>query len=150
VGADLALLNGGSIRSGLKSGTIILDDVYSVLPFDDKVVKLRLKGNDIKYALERSLQLPENSGGKLQHHGIEMTIESGKVAITKINGRPFELDKDYWVATGEFLASGGDGYKIFEDKSENRIDSGLMIRDLLVNFIENKTIVTQEDVEKLN
>lgn len=150
VGADLALLNGGSIRSGLKPGTIILDDVYSVLPFDDKVVKLHLKGNDIKYALERSLQLPDNSGGKLQHHGIEMTIESGKVEISKINGRPFELDKDYWVAMGEFLASGGDGYKIFVDKAENRIDSGLMIRDLLVNFIENKTIVNQEDVEKLN
>ena len=38
-----------------------------------------------------------------------------------IDGRPFELDKDYVVATKQFLAAGKDGYTAFIDPSVRRL-----------------------------
>ena len=47
-GVDLAIMNTGGIRNYISSGTFTVADVFSVLPFDNEVITLSMKGSDIK------------------------------------------------------------------------------------------------------
>ncbi len=40
-GADVAIINGGGIRTSLKKGEIKIKDIYSILPFDNYVVSIQ-------------------------------------------------------------------------------------------------------------
>lgn len=150
VGADAALVNSGSIRAGMGKGKVTLNDIYKILPFDDTVVKLQLTGADLEAILQTSAQLPDGSGGKLQIYGIVTKRVGDSIELLEVNGRPFEASENYSVAVGEFLASGGDGYEILRDKGKNKLDSGLVIRDLLVNFVETRKTVTEKDMPSIN
>jgi 5'-nucleotidase len=67
--SDVAILNGGGIRGSIKEGDVTLNDVYTVLPFPDTVVKMNLSGEDIVAVLQRGAELEPGSGGKLQTFG---------------------------------------------------------------------------------
>lgn len=149
VGSDIALINGGAIRSGIDKGRIKLKGAFSVLPFDDTVVKVSMKGSDLESALQMSSVLPTDSGGKLQHFGLELDSSSSINTIKNLNGLKFDPSTVYTVAIGQFLESGGDGYHIFKDKAENKVESGLLIRDLLVNFIRVNNPVTDREIDKV-
>ena len=43
-GADAAIINGGGIRTSIRKGGVRVKDVYSVLPFDNYIVSIRLTG----------------------------------------------------------------------------------------------------------
>src|SRR6266446_6251847 len=57
LGADVALVNGGSIRADtiIKPGVLTKRDVLSVLPFNNRVVKLQVTGAVIRAALENGV-----------------------------------------------------------------------------------------------
>jgi len=56
-GADVALMNGGSIRADevINPGTLTRRDVLSILPFKSKVLKLELSGALLRQALENGV-----------------------------------------------------------------------------------------------
>jgi 5'-nucleotidase / UDP-sugar diphosphatase len=147
--SDVAILNGGAIRGSIKEGDITLNDVYTVLPFPDTVVKMNLSGEDIVAVLQRGAELEPGSGGKLQTFGFTYTTEGSKVKIDAIRGQPFDPAKIYSVATNDFLAAGGDGYKVFKEKGKNLYNSGPVLSDLLINYISEKKVITQEMLDSL-
>jgi len=147
--SDVAILNGGAIRASIKQGDITLNDVYTVLPFPDAVVKMNLSGEDIIAVLQRGAELEPGSGGKLQTFGLTYRIEGGKVKIDGIRGQLFDPGKNYSVATNDFLAAGGDGYLVFKEKGKDLYNSGPVISDLLINFVSEKKVITQEMLDSL-
>lgn len=149
VGADVGLMNGGAIRASLSQGNITVGDVYTVLPFQDTVVKVTLRGKDLRRVLQRSLKLPSGSGGKLHTYGVTYTVDDAKVKILKARGQPFSPDKDYTIAINNFLATGGDGYVIFQQKGREVQDSGLVTSDLLADYLRQHHVVTQQMLEGL-
>jgi 2',3'-cyclic-nucleotide 2'-phosphodiesterase (5'-nucleotidase family) len=70
--------------------------------------------------------------------------------IKKIGGRDFQLEKVYSVATNNFLAAGGDGYIVFKEKGRNRYDSAILVSDLMINYIQDKKVITQKVLESIN
>jgi len=147
--SDVAILNGGGIRGSIKEGVVTLNDVYTVLPFPDTVVKMNLSGEDIIAVLQRGAELEPGSGGKLQTFGLTHTIDGDKVRIDTIRGQPFDPGKIYSVATNDFLAAGGDGYTILKEKGKNLYNSGPVLSDLLINYISDKKVITQEILDSL-
>jgi len=143
-GAEVALLNGGAIRASIAKGDVTLGDIETALPFSDTLVKMGLTGEDIASILQRSVDLAEGSGGKLQTFGVDWGLQRGKVRIEKIRGQRFKPTKRYTVATNNFLASGGDGYDTFKTKGRNSCDTLVPVADLLVNYIKDKKAITQE------
>lgn len=119
-GADLALLNGGSIRAPLEAGDVTRGDLTTILPFDNTLVALRVSGQQIKEALEHSLApYPLPWGGFLQVSGLHLTFDPAAPAGARVRdivvaGEPLVLDRDYTVATNSFIALGGDGYGMWE------------------------------------
>lgn len=115
-GADLALLNGGAIRASVKAGKVTKGDIVGVLPFGNYIVTKKVKGSQIKAALEHGLSAyPSQSGGFPQVANVEYLLDLTKPAGKRvthvwIKGVKLDPDRVYTVATNDFLAAGGDGY----------------------------------------
>jgi len=62
--ADAAIIGGGSIRTSIKKGEIKIKHVYSVSPFNNYVVAVKLTGRQIREALENGVSAVEESGGR--------------------------------------------------------------------------------------
>jgi 5'-nucleotidase len=120
-GADCALLNGGGIRASIDAGEITVGEIINVLPFGNYVITKRVTGADIKAALEHGTSAyPELAGGFPHVSGMrfvmDLTREPGsRVVDIFINGQPLDLDKQYILATVDFLAAGGDPCTMLKD-----------------------------------
>ena len=159
--ADVTIINGGGLRTSIKKGEIRVKDVYSVLPFDNYIVAIKLTGKQIVEALEHGLSGIEEGEGRFpQISGMTLSYsfpgpEGKRVKEVHIAGIPINPNQEYSVATNDFLAAGGDGYKAFGEavkssrdfsvvggmmKGEKVVfsDSGRWLRDVVVEHIRQK------------
>ncbi|WCB96615.1 Endonuclease YhcR [Baekduia alba] len=117
-GSQLALMNPGGIRADLKAGQLTFGDLFAVQPFDNGLVKMTLTGAQIKAILEQQFQA---AGDKvLQISGIKETYDRSRAdgdrvtALTLADGTALDPAASYSVAANSFLATGGDGFTVFE------------------------------------
>jgi 2',3'-cyclic-nucleotide 2'-phosphodiesterase (5'-nucleotidase family) len=112
-GADVALNNGGSLRTDLPAGPLTYGALYEVYPFDNRIVTLRLTGDQltriIAYSLERKVapfEMLPIAGFK-----VDARCEGNmlRVTLTRSSGVPIRADDQLTVATSDFIAGGGDG-----------------------------------------
>jgi 2',3'-cyclic-nucleotide 2'-phosphodiesterase (5'-nucleotidase family) len=115
-GADIAIFGGGSIRVSVPAGDVTVGSIYAVLPFDNFLEVLEIKGSTLKAALENSVSAyPAQLGGFLQVSGFSFSFDPSKkagsrvVSITK-DGKPVDMDATYKLAVQDYNATGGDGY----------------------------------------
>ena len=75
---DIVFLNSGGIRGEriIPSGNITTEDIDLMLPFENQVSILSLKGSEIKQILEQSVSfLPLKYGGFLQVSGLRFNVD---------------------------------------------------------------------------
>lgn len=120
MGADIGLVNGGSIGFADLPEKLDEKSVSKIVPFsDDLVVAVKLDGGTLAQILEKSCQLlPRRSSSFLQVSGISFTCDVNKapgrrVSDVQVGGKPIDPEKEYTVAATEFLASGGGGMTPF-------------------------------------
>jgi 2',3'-cyclic-nucleotide 2'-phosphodiesterase (5'-nucleotidase family) len=158
-GADISLINGGSIRTSIPRGEIRAKDIYNVLPFDNYLAAIKLTGKQLVEALENGVSRVEEPGGRFpQVSGLRFSYARAALAGSRIKevmvgDSPLQLDNEYIVATNDFIVAGGDGYKAFGEairaskdftmvkgmlKGERLIynDAGRWLRDVLMAYIE--------------
>ncbi|WP_025850778.1 5'-nucleotidase C-terminal domain-containing protein [Paenibacillus ehimensis] len=120
-GADVAITNGGGIRDSIAAGPITKGQVITVLPFGNYIQTKKVKGSDIVAALEHGVSAyPDPLGGFPQVGGITFELDPAqpkgqRVSGVKVKGQPIDPDKMYLLATNDFMAAGGDDYKMFKD-----------------------------------
>jgi 5'-nucleotidase len=122
--ADVAIVNGGSIRSNttLPPGKLSRRDVVAILPFDNPVVKLEMSGHALRKALENGVSQVEKRAGRFpQVSGLKFEYDASRAAGARIRNvyvgaEPLVDGKTYTVATNGFVAEGGDGYTMFENQ----------------------------------
>ena len=117
-GADVALTNGGGIRTSLEIGDITYGEINAVFPFGNTVVTFDITGADILAALQHGTKsLPAASGGLPQVAGMDYEVhtylDTDRVKNVMINGKPLVLTETYTMATNDFTYVGGDGYTMF-------------------------------------
>ncbi|MCD7034782.1 5'-nucleotidase C-terminal domain-containing protein [Metabacillus sp. GX 13764] len=121
----IALQNGGGIRESINSGDVTMGEILTVMPFGNALAIMKLSGEEIKAALEHSVEaVPTEAGAFLQVSGMRFSYDSTKPAgqrVVKVevkeDGKTFTtLDpaKQYFVATNTFTAAGGDNYPMFK------------------------------------
>ncbi|MBW2303300.1 MAG: 5'-nucleotidase C-terminal domain-containing protein [Deltaproteobacteria bacterium] len=138
LGADFALQNGGGIRSGLPRGPITRKILHEILPFDNTVVVLTLKGRDLIDLLNHLGAKGMGSGAFPQiSRGITLTLDARtrRCRRIRVHGRPIDTGRVYRVATNSFLADGGDGCRSFL-KALQRRDTGKLQREILAAYIQ--------------
>ena len=63
---DVAIANGGGIRAPLSAGDLTVGDMYTILPFDNQLVTLKVTGADLKLLIEHGINPPSFGWGNLQ------------------------------------------------------------------------------------
>lgn len=148
---DIAITNGGGVRAPLQAGTITVGDLYTILPFDNTLFTMEMKGKDIIKVLEHGIE-PDNFGWG-QHAGVKVWYTPGAERGKKItsvrlaDGTKLEEDKYYTVVTNDFMAVGGDSYDF--SAAKNKKDTNLVIRDEIANLWKNEGIKAITDLESL-
>ncbi len=159
LGADIAFVNGGGIRTSIAKGNITYGQIIAVHPFGNMACVVEATGQQILDALEfgsRNVGKGEN-GGFLQVAGLtynintylESTVEendkgefvkvAGKYRVfdVKVNGETLDLAKTYTLASHNYmLKNGGDGFVMFKN---NKIlqDEVMIDNQVLINYIQN-------------
>ncbi|MDR1164368.1 MAG: bifunctional metallophosphatase/5'-nucleotidase [Deltaproteobacteria bacterium] len=124
-GADVALINGGSIRDNVLKGDVTRGQLLSALPYGNYIYLINVTGEDLLAALTHGLALP-GAGAFPQFWGLEVVTEKREVtssngaksvalvplAVT-VGGKPLDPQAEYSLATIDFMYSGGDGYAMF-------------------------------------
>ena len=108
---DMVLLNHGGIRSVLSKGHVTKRAAYQLMPFENSIVVVALKGNQIDSLVDYLCR-------KKRAHPIsklKLTInENDNIVEAKIKGKDIESDKVYYVATSDYLYNGGDNMTFFK------------------------------------
>lgn len=147
--ADIALTNGGGIRSSIEVGDITKGEVIQVLPFGNYVIVQELTGADIIGALENGVAgYPAQHGAFAQVAGIKYTFDPTKpvgqriVSVKLLNGQEIDRNKIYKVATNDFIAAGGDLYLMFKGKKVVGNYEGL--DEILASYISSGITIKEE------
>lgn len=120
-GADVALLNSGAIRGDRQypAGTSLSQrDILQELPFQDRVVVLRVNGGQLELAVENGFsEIEQDSGRFPQISGMAAEYNpklppGQRLLKLTIGGKPVAEDAMYRLATIQFVAAGGDGYRV--------------------------------------
>lgn len=138
--ADIAITNGGGIRTSIPAGDITVGQMVSVFPFGNTIMVKDIKGSDVVAALEHGVSnYPELLGGFPHVAGITFTLNADKpagsrISDVKVGGEDLVLDKMYSLATNDFMAAGGDDYTMFKDYPIKAEYNTLM--DTLVDYVK--------------
>lgn len=125
-GADIGLMNGGSIRADgvFQPGPLTKRDVLSILPFKNRVIKLELTGAMLRAALEHGVakSAEDKEPGRFpQVSGLRFTFDARRPAGSRIveltiKGQPLDEGRKYTLATSDYIGiDGGDGYSVFKE-----------------------------------
>jgi 2',3'-cyclic-nucleotide 2'-phosphodiesterase (5'-nucleotidase family) len=145
--ADVALQNRGGLRSNLVAGPITRRDVFRMLPFNNTVIVLTMKGTELESLMRRTIE--SENGATLEMSGMQVGAKQNGSAwqMTQllIGGQPIEPERAYRVATNSYLAGGGDGFKEFTFVRE-RTKEGPVQRDVIeVMFVAAESGITPPD-----
>lgn len=134
---DIVLLNHGGIRTIIPKGNITARTAYEIMPFENSLVVITLKGEQIEELL--SYFIAEKKPHPL--YGINFTInKDNKPTKISIQGKPFDRESSYNVGTNDYLANGGDNMNFFK-KGLQRYDLDYKLRNILIDYFTEVDIV---------
>jgi 2',3'-cyclic-nucleotide 2'-phosphodiesterase (5'-nucleotidase family) len=129
---DACFLNNGGLRIELPKGTITRSMVFELLPFDNDLVIVKFKGNQLQDILN---QIATKKGEPVS--GIRMKINQNVAEEITINGKAIQNDSTYYVVSSDYLINNGDNFQI--PTPIERIDLNIKLRDAVFkHFLELK------------
>ena len=160
LGSDIAILNGGAIRTSIKKGDITYKDIMDVFPFGNQTYVIEATGQQILDALEWGARaVPDQNGGFLQVSGLSYEIDSSvpsgciqdengmcagidgdrRVQNVMVGDSPIDPEKTYTVGSIDYLLiNNGDGHTAFNGctvvKSMVMLDNQLLIEYITDNL----------------
>ncbi|TFF21899.1 multifunctional 2',3'-cyclic-nucleotide 2'-phosphodiesterase/5'-nucleotidase/3'-nucleotidase [Jiella endophytica] len=147
-GITIAITNGGGLRASIDAGKVTMGEVLTVLPFQNTLSTFRLKGSDVKAALENGVSKVEEGAGRFpQVAGLKFAWKpaaapGSRIAevMVKENGKfvPLDPDKVYGVVSNNYMRSGGDGYAVFEEKASEAYDFGPALDEVVANYLAGR------------
>ena len=107
---DLGIYNMGGVRADLPKGKVTYGDVLDIAPFENKIAFTTLSGQEV---LDLFAEIA-SVGGEGVSHSVRMTISNdGKLLSATLNGQPVDPQRDYRVATIDYLLGGADKMTTF-------------------------------------
>lgn len=139
---DIVLLNHGGIRSTVGKGPVTARTAYSLMPFENEIVVVELKGKKI----QEMLSYLEKNRTAHPLSGIRIAMNRNyKITTATIGGKEIDPGKTYFVATSDYLQQGGDNMVFFQDPV-NLHRVGYKIRNAIIDYFNKvDTLKTARD-----
>jgi 5'-nucleotidase len=139
-GADVAIINGGSLRVDLPAGPLSYGHLFESLPFDNRFATIPMTGAELADVVARNLG---RDNGIISLSGIraEARCKDGALAVAlfRPGGRPIAPGARLKVVTSDFLATGGDGLFSDDAKERAKLDDGAPIREAMADLLRKRT-----------
>ncbi len=142
---DAAFMNSGGIRlPEMPAGAITQGKIFELMPFDNLLVLLKVKGSLLKQYLDT---LAANEG--VIESGITMQIVNKTAQQVLVGGKPLDLNGDYTIVHSDYVAMNSNLLK-----NVHRSTNGYLLRDALLDYVkfinsQNKKI-TVTNVERVS
>ena len=108
---DIGIYNMGGVRADLPKGTITYGDVLDIAPFENKIAFASLRGD----ALQELFEQMASVGGEGVSHAVRMVITNdGQLVSATVNGEPVDPEREYRLATIDYLLGGTDKLEAFK------------------------------------
>ncbi|XP_053681182.1 apyrase-like [Anopheles nili] len=148
----IAFNTGGGMRTSLKAGHLIYDDLVTAVPFEDTIDSFDLLGRDLLEVLEYSATRYGTSD-MVQVSGIRLTYDMCRPAGSRVVSvsvrcrfcdvpklEPLEMERVYRVATGTYIRKGGSGYTMIPERATN-LQIGPVDISVLERYVRKMTPV---------
>jgi len=142
-GADIAFLTAASMRCNLYKGTVKASDIYTMFPWADELMTMRLTGNQIKSMLEEGMTKMMNG---IAFSGLKAVVDTTQpegrqvVSVMTENGEPLDPKKYYTVATRDYLGDGTTGiYTMIKAKDKKKFGD---FRKHMIKWFKNADEIT--------
>lgn len=143
VDVDFGFTNGGNIRASLPKGDVTRENILTVLPFENYVYVVTLKGSDVVELFNFIGTINQGAGGFAQvSKEVSYTITydatgmNGKISNVLVNGSPIDESKTYKIAVNDYLAGGGDGYEALT-KSIDTFNTSMLMSDIVIEYAQS-------------
>ena len=139
---DFAFTNKGGVRSEFAIGPITPRDVFEVIPFENQLVVVNVKGNFLKELLEGRLGRPKSSlyisGGRVE---VDPKAPYGQRILSfEIGGKPVNPDQKYQVVTSDYLLQGNSGMQLLTTIPNADVNyTGVLMRSALQDYISKNS-----------
>jgi 5'-nucleotidase len=139
-GTQVAFMNAGGIRAGFAAGNVTWGNAFTVQPFGNTLVTMKMTGDQIVAVLEQQWQ-PNNITRIMKASGIVYGWDASKPIGSRIvpgsvniGGVPLVGSQTYTVTCNNFMATGGDGFTVFT--SGQNQTGGAVDLDALIAFVK--------------
>ena len=115
--ADVSYVNGGGLRAPIKSGDMTFNDIYSVFPFNNRIVTAEITGQVLLDMLEMSMiSYPQEDGAFPHMSGITFSVNKSIPSSIKVDENGFftKVDGDHRVYDVKVLDKESGNYKALE------------------------------------
>ena len=138
---DAAILNIGGIRNNISEGDILVRNIFEVMPFENEMVIVKMKGEDIQGIFDYYEKYQKNNPVAQ----LNIIVKDGKLIEGLINGERPQIGKTDYIATSDYLAMGGDSMYFFE-KGET-IKTDVILRNLFLEYFrKNPEVKVENDI----
>jgi 5'-nucleotidase len=113
--ADVAIMNNGGIRTGLRAGPATFGALFELQPFGNTLYVLTVRGRDLRAQLEwmvRGAAPPWHVSGLAVTYDPARPVGRRVLSATLADGTPLDDDRSYTVACNDFLVPGGEGFAL--------------------------------------
>ena len=133
--ADMGLVNMGGLRNILPKGDITVGEIFEILPFENSLCVLTMKGTDMK-RLFKAIASLHGEGVS----GIRMEIsKEGELLNVTIGGQPVKDDQSYTVAPIDYLADGNGRMDALLQAEKRVCPENATLRGLFLEYVRKQT-----------
>lgn len=163
VKADIALHNAGGVRQNLLPGKLDVRGLYSVLPFDNQLVVLKITGHDLltvlNHVVDAALSDQPATGAFPYAARLRWVLDARRPPGQRLQNVEFkntggqwvalQADRIYSLATLSYLVDGHDRYEPLAKLAQDRLDTGLGITPLILDFLkqQDEPLIERPDPE---
>lgn len=129
---DIAVLNRGGLRIPLPEGDVTVGTIYELMPFENHITMLKMSGRQIR---QLANEIAREGGEPVS--GMRFRIENGRAVDLLVAGTSINDNRQYWVATNNWLADGGGPMPSLWNPLERR-DLDVLIREAFIEYLRHR------------